>query len=277
LDTACALASLQDEVGDSPKPRDLKKPTYSPFSTVQAKGPHPLPSPTQFDKSKSQPAPKSTSEHDKLIALKAYRRAMGQCYKCGDKWSHGHTCPQTVQLHVVQEMWELFQLHADDIEVASQTSDGELNVALSKEALSGTQTSKTLKFRGNIQGHHILILMDSGSSHTFIRQTLADQLVGSTMMAQPFAVQVANGGQLVCASELKACLWSIHSYEFQSNIKIIPLQFYDMIVGMDWSEQHSPMQVDWLHKCMLFPHKGQMIQLQGCRTEHGTVHVTYFS
>lgn len=49
LDNACALASLQDEVGDSPKPKELRRSTYSPFSTVQTKGPHPLPSPSQFD------------------------------------------------------------------------------------------------------------------------------------------------------------------------------------------------------------------------------------
>lgn len=105
--------------------------------------------------------------------------------------------------------------------------------------------------------------MDPGSSHTFVSQTLADQLMGSTLVAKPFIVQVADGGQLLCALEFQACAGNIHSYEFQSNIKIIPLQFYDMIVGMDWLEQHSPMQIHWLHKWMILPYKGHLIQLQG--------------
>jgi len=110
LDTACALASLQDEVGDPPKLRDFKRPAYSSFTAAPVKGPHPLPSPAQFDKSKPAVDSKSpvsvqpSSDQDKLTALKAYHRAMGQCYKCGDKWSRGHSCPQAVQLHVVQEL-----------------------------------------------------------------------------------------------------------------------------------------------------------------------------
>jgi len=242
LDTACALASLQDEVGDPPKLKDFKRPAYSPFTTAPVKGPHPLPSPTQFDKnkpavdSKSQASVQSSSDQDKLTALKAYRRAMGQCYKCGDKWSRGHSCPQAVQLHVVQELWELFQLHTDEAADSSQDSEGELNVAISMAALTGIQTPRTLKFRGHLQSHDILILLDSGSSHTFVGQALAAQLVGSIPVAKSFTVQVADGGHLLCVSEFRACHWSIHSYEFQSDLKILPLQHYDLIVGMDWLE-----------------------------------------
>jgi hypothetical protein len=49
-----------------------------------------------------------------MAVLKAYRRALGQCYKCWEKWFHNHTCSPTIQLHVVQELWELLQLQADD-------------------------------------------------------------------------------------------------------------------------------------------------------------------
>jgi hypothetical protein len=29
---------------------------------------------------------------------------------CASKWSHDHQCPPTIQLNVVQELMELFQL-----------------------------------------------------------------------------------------------------------------------------------------------------------------------
>jgi len=66
---------------------------------------------------------------------------MGQCFKCGDKWAHNHRCAPTVQLHVVQEIWELFQLSSEESE---SSEHAELCMALSPEAISGKLTPKTL-------------------------------------------------------------------------------------------------------------------------------------
>lgn len=144
----------------------MKKSPFSSFS-APAKGSLPLPPPPISDKTKSTgdnrslPHAKPAVEQDKLAALKAYRRTLGQCYKCAEKWSPGHLCAPAVQLHVVQEIWDLFQSTQQDASAST------LFVAVSKDAMLGSQTAKTLKFQGNIQGYDILILVDSGSSHTF--------------------------------------------------------------------------------------------------------------
>jgi len=97
LDTACSLAALQEEVDDRTRPKEVKKSSFTPYPVSAAKGAHPLPSPPLPDKRKfSMPSiteqhsatTKTQSESDKLVALKAYRRAMGLCYKCGEKWAH---------------------------------------------------------------------------------------------------------------------------------------------------------------------------------------------
>jgi hypothetical protein len=41
---------------------------------------------------------------DKLASLLSYRKAKGMCYKCGDKWGKGYTCPAQVPLHIVEEL-----------------------------------------------------------------------------------------------------------------------------------------------------------------------------
>jgi hypothetical protein len=38
----------------------------------------------------------SRAGEDKLSTMKAYRRAKGQCDKCGERWSHTHKCSTTV-------------------------------------------------------------------------------------------------------------------------------------------------------------------------------------
>jgi hypothetical protein len=60
------------------------------------------------DRRAADPA-KSNSADDKVCALKQYRRVCGLCDRCAEKWSYGHQCSSTVQLHVIQEFWDLFQ------------------------------------------------------------------------------------------------------------------------------------------------------------------------
>lgn len=58
---------------------------------------------------------------DRVDSLRAQRRAHGECFKCGEKYSPGHKCPQTVQLHVLEELMEALQL----TEVPDSESDSE--------------------------------------------------------------------------------------------------------------------------------------------------------
>jgi hypothetical protein len=46
-------------------------------------------------------------ETNKMEALKAYWKAKGLCFKCGERWGQLHTCSNTVPLHLVEEMWAL--------------------------------------------------------------------------------------------------------------------------------------------------------------------------
>jgi hypothetical protein len=157
-------------------------------------------------------------------------------------------------------MWELFQLHSD---FPAETPEAELYVVVSREAITGKLSVKTLKLQGLVQDKLVTILIDSGSSHTFISQNLASQLSGGTPVDTPISVQVANGTKLTCQLEFKDSWWSVQHCCFQSTLKVLPLQFYDMIVGTDWLDQFSPMQVHWQQKWMLIPYEGQWIKLQG--------------
>lgn len=115
------------------------------------------------------------SGEDKVAALKNYRRSKGLCFKCGEKWGRQHKCPATVSLNAMEQLWS-YVTEGEDLEFlsaeAGTDSDDEL-MALSVQALSKTEGSKTIRLRGCIQGKEVFILVDSGSSHSFI----CDQLV----------------------------------------------------------------------------------------------------
>jgi hypothetical protein len=51
-------------------------------------------------------------------------------------------------------------------------------VSLSNAAWSGSDTISTMRLQGQIQQHNLLVLIDSGSSHTFLNDSRRPLLFG---------------------------------------------------------------------------------------------------
>jgi hypothetical protein len=112
------------------------------------------------------------------------------------KWSYGHKCAATVQLHAIQELWELFPDSGpiyDDSRCSDTKVVDQLCVFLSEAALQRVESSMSMRFWCSIQGKYILIQLNSGSSSTFISSALADQLSGVSLLDKPVSVKVASG------------------------------------------------------------------------------------
>ena len=87
--------------------------------------------------------------------------------------------------------------------------DDQIMMHLSVAAAVGSASPKTFSLSGHIQGHPLSILVDSGSSHTFLNSALAQSLTGIKDLLSPVQVQVANGAILQCTSFLPSARWSV--------------------------------------------------------------------
>jgi hypothetical protein len=76
--------------------------------------------------------------------------------------------------------------------------NGQLCLAISVAAIQGSDAIQTIKFRGEIQGRKVLVLVDSDSSHSFLSLRVTSKLEGVSEMPWPVMVQVADGGRLLC-------------------------------------------------------------------------------
>lgn len=268
LDTAFVLAQLQDEVSQASRRRDYKKYDYAFSPKSLGAAPLPLPTPPKSDKLKP-PVPddggRSRVADERWKSLRAHRRAQGLCQFCAEKWTRGHTCADKVQLHAVQELLQAFQISDDCESVPGDTdiADHQLFLTLSVAAFTGQSSSRSMCMAGEIQGAVVRILVDSGSSHTFVNSTVAAQLSGMVELKPPLMVKVANGHILQCSSFIPDCAWSISGVSFHNDLKVIPLASYDMILGLDWLEQYSPMEVHWKQHWMAIPYHDSVVVLHG--------------
>jgi hypothetical protein len=152
LDTAYVLAKLQEEVFMPPRKREFRRADY----TYQQK--HEVPAPSSFpgyskldravaqaDDAKGADLPRFKSAEDKWAAVKAFRRARSLCHRCAKKWSKDHRCAEKVQLHVLQEMMEVFQCEESPLEEQDSASQDQLFLTVSQAAVTGSPAPRTMR------------------------------------------------------------------------------------------------------------------------------------
>jgi len=82
------------------------------------------------------------------------------------------------------------------------------------------------------------------------------------------SVKVANGQLLQCTSLIVDYQFSLGDHIFKHDLRVLPLESYDLILGMDWLELYSPMEVHWKSKRLSFTVDGDTVILQGLTAPH---------
>jgi hypothetical protein len=184
VDIACVLALMQEAAVDSTKRKEGRR-FESSFHRTTPKLAFLLPTPlidkhqeSQYvEDRRSVDTHRTSSSYDKLWAFKQYKQAKGLYDRCVERWTYGHKCTRIVQLHVIQELWDLFP--NDELSANSRDSAGaseelaQLCAFLSEAPISGVESARSMRLIGNIQGHQVLMLVDSGRSHSFVSSTMA--------------------------------------------------------------------------------------------------------
>lgn len=151
-------------------------------------------------------------------------------------------------MHIVEELLALFGTD-EDVLGDKQTEhvepkDDNLCV-LSIHAVAGLDGPGVMQLHAWLHGREVLLLVDSGSTSSFVDQHLAARLQGVIPLSKPCRVKVADGALLLCNTFIPQCQWTCQGQEFNTDFKIISLGVYEVILGMDWLKKHSPMYIDW--------------------------------
>ncbi|XP_026410722.1 uncharacterized protein LOC113305945 [Papaver somniferum] len=193
------------------------------------------------------------------------RREKGLCYNCDEVYSKGHKCIKQ----------QLFMLVGDDEGTSTSEDESPTNSPLIQEvtedeveilvhALTSNITQNTVKILGSIKNKKkFTILIDSGSTHSFIDPELARQCVCYMEPTGAFQVAVADGNKLISSAKCPDLQWKMQGHSFKFDMRVLALGCCDMVLGVDWMRELSPVKFDFKNMLISFKKNGKEVILQG--------------
>lgn len=134
---------------------------------------------------------------------------------------------------------------------------------LSLNAILGTDKGEAMRLRALVHNKVMLLLVNSGSSHSFVNSQFLERVSITPIQTKPRQVKLANGESMISDHYVPKLSWWIQGYTFYFDMRVIDMGAYDAILGFDWLSAHSPINHHWAKKTMEFLHNGVHVHLKG--------------
>jgi hypothetical protein len=115
---------------------------------------------------------------------------------------------------------------------------------LSLNALSGAEAMDSIKLKATVKNKTMLILVDTGSSHSFISSQFVQLTKLTTSPIKAQKVKMANGQWMTTSTQVKNLTWYIQGHSFSTDMIVLDMLPYVAILGYDWLKHYSPMTCD---------------------------------
>jgi hypothetical protein len=202
------------------------------------------------------------------LAEQQERRRQGLCYNCDESFDRGHQCKRVFYLEArdFTDDNDTSTDHetADPTAVEEGTIDAMANtLVVSLYALAGIRTANSMVVPVMIKGERLLALLNTGSTHNFLRGDTMQRLGLATSGANQLHVTVANGDRLPCASIARDVPIVIGGAVFFITCAGIDLGGFDFILDVDFLRTLGLILWDLDAMTMSFLHQGTRVQWQG--------------
>ena len=251
---AVMLAKIQQKILDRSRTKSQKYTPYNRNSSTNTK--------------QDSKAPTVTSNLWKERQERDYRKAHGLCFYCGDKFDAGHIekCSRRPKAQVnALVVNDLDSNLTDDIlnQLAVEDALTDEFCQLSLNALAGTDSGQAMRIVASVRNKVMLVLVDSGSSHSFVSSQFVQAVGLSTVPVVAKQVKLANGTTLITDKMVPTLEWLSDGHTLVTDMLVLDIPTYDAILGYDWLSTNSPMTCDWAAKTLAFQFQGQLIKLCG--------------
>jgi len=188
------------------------------------------------------------------------RRSKGLCFKCDEKWSPSHHCQSKVLLLLEAEEEEPIPKPVDH---PPDDVSGDIS---SLHALSSQLQGRSLRVAGMYRQHTFSILIDSGSTHNFIKQALVERLGLAITPCPRFRVATGSGAFLVCQFCCKNAPILVQGITFDVDVFVLAIEGPDVVLGFPWLESLGKVSHDYSALTMEFMWNGTLVTIVGDKT-----------
>jgi hypothetical protein len=164
----------------------------------------------------------------------AAKREKGECFNCTEKFSKEHlkTYP----------MKGVFLLQMEDSLISIEGNNDPL---ISLNVIIGMSSSEMMQLQCQVQEATLAALVDSRSTHSFISAAVVRRLDLQPEPRPDLTVRVANGDQVASDGVYRATHVLIGSKEFILDLFMIPLDGFDIVLGVQWLRSLGPILWDF--------------------------------
>ncbi|KAK1395189.1 hypothetical protein POM88_014245 [Heracleum sosnowskyi] len=213
------------------------------------------------------------SEYFKKISPEEfqYRKNNHLCYKCGEKYGQGHICKNQQYTYMLID--EVKDKEIAELLEEEESEEGTVT-EVSLNALSDSMMRKTITLEGTVKGEVIQILVDTGSTLTILDSAIVEKLKLTGEIRNKLDIKLANGSTVSSSLVIPKLTWEVQNYKFCCDARVLNIGNWDMIVGVDWLEQYSPIMFDFKKLHLRLNATGtaeEQVLLQGAVKEKATI------
>ncbi|XP_026443343.1 uncharacterized protein LOC113343331 [Papaver somniferum] len=134
---------------------------------------------------------------------------------------------------------------------------------ISLHALTGIISDDTIRIPRSINKKNISILIDTGSTNSFIDSALAKELKCPVEQTASLLVTVENCDKTISSGICSQLNWSMQRHKFCGDLRLLPLGGRDIVLGADWLRNLGDVLFNLSKLCITFKYKGKKITLTG--------------
>jgi hypothetical protein len=189
-------------------------------------------------------------------------RKKGLCYNCDKRWSSYHRCKNR-KLYLMEEVEdeeaELIEIEGEEIEAKLEDEKAEITLC----ALLGSTFPSTMRVIAILNGQKTVVLLNTGSTHNFMDETLAKTLKLPIDMKSNFGVRVANGQVIRTLGECKEVKFKMQGLHLKLTFNLLELGKCGIVLGTQWLSTLGVISWDFKNLMIGFMHEGKQVWLQG--------------
>ncbi|TYK15071.1 Ty3/gypsy retrotransposon protein [Cucumis melo var. makuwa] len=195
----------------------------------------------------------------------------GLCFRCNEKYSHGHRCKikekRELMLFILNEEESTEEGEGSE---APNTEPVEINqlgepeeTMIEYRAITSLTTKGTMKLRGIVKGKEVIVLIDSGATHNFIHHELVKERKIPINRNTQFGITIGDGtsckGEGICSKvEIQ-----LEGLRVVTDLLVVGLGTIDVVLGMQWLDTTGTMKIHWPSLTMVFWKEGNKVVLKG--------------